>query len=198
MWRFPGKISIGTFPSEDMLWPVYWILYCSEIFTDLILDEMITTDEVIKELFEIADKKVPEQVVDRDEIRGELDELNEGTFDSKSLLGNQVKISEAEMTHEELLKKYNVNATEFNEQKEEIANIFLKELANMQQAEAEGWVSNPSRISFTFKNGYLNTGRIGNLTFCFSLLHISKLFQENICYFFFLFIEFSSIDIIFL
>ena len=42
------------------------------------LDEMITTDEVIKELFEIADKKVPEQVVDRDEIRGELDELNEG------------------------------------------------------------------------------------------------------------------------
>ena len=42
------------------------------------------------------------------------------------------------MTHEELLKKYNVNATEFNEQKEEIANIFLKELANMQQAEAEG------------------------------------------------------------
>ena len=46
--------------------------------------------------------------------------------------------SEAEMTHEELLKKYNVNATEFNEQKEEIANIFLKELANMQQAEAEG------------------------------------------------------------
>lgn len=41
-------------------------------------DEMITTDEVIKELFEIADKKVPEQVVDRDEIRGELDELNEG------------------------------------------------------------------------------------------------------------------------
>ena len=39
---------------------------------------MITTDEVIKELFEIADKKVPEQVVDRDEIRGELDELNEG------------------------------------------------------------------------------------------------------------------------
>jgi len=84
-------------------------------------DEMITTDEVIKELFEIADKKVPEQVVDRDEIRGELDELNE----------------EAEMTHEELLKKYNVNATEFNEQKEEIANIFLKELANMQQAEAE-------------------------------------------------------------
>ena len=44
-------------------------------------DEMITTDEVIKELFEIADKKVPEQVVDRDEIRGELDELNEGKFD---------------------------------------------------------------------------------------------------------------------
>ena len=42
------------------------------------LDEMITSDEVIKELFEIADKKVPEQVVDRDEIRGELDELNEG------------------------------------------------------------------------------------------------------------------------
>ena len=42
---------------------------------------MITTDEVIKELFEIADKKVPEQVVDRDEIRGELDELNEGKFD---------------------------------------------------------------------------------------------------------------------
>ena len=42
------------------------------------------------------------------------------------------------MTHEELLKKYNVNATEFNEQKEEIANIFLNELANMQQAEAEG------------------------------------------------------------
>jgi len=41
-------------------------------------DKMITTDEVIKELFEIADKKVPEQVVDRDEIRGELDELNEG------------------------------------------------------------------------------------------------------------------------
>ena len=41
---------------------------------------MITTDEVIKELFEIADKKVPEQVVDRDEIRGELDELNEGIF----------------------------------------------------------------------------------------------------------------------
>ena len=39
---------------------------------------MITTDEVINELFEIADKKVPEQVVDRDEIRGELDELNEG------------------------------------------------------------------------------------------------------------------------
>lgn len=84
-------------------------------------DEMITTDDVIKELFEIADKKVPEQVVDRDEIRNELDELNE----------------EAEMTHEELLKKYNVNAKEFNEQKEEIANIFLKELANMQQAEAE-------------------------------------------------------------
>ena len=104
----------------------------------MILDEMITTDEVIKELFEIADKKVPEQVVDRDEIRGELDELNEGTFDSKSSLGNPFKISEAEMTHEELLKKYNVNATEFNEQKEEIANIFLKELANMQQAEAEG------------------------------------------------------------
>lgn len=76
-------------------------------------DKMITTDEVIKELFEIADKEVPEQVVDRDEIRGELDELNE----------------EAEMSHEELLKKYNVNATEFNEQKEEIANIFLKELA---------------------------------------------------------------------
>ena len=22
MWRFPGRISIGTFPSEDMLWPV--------------------------------------------------------------------------------------------------------------------------------------------------------------------------------
>ena len=42
---------------------------------------MITTDEVIKELFEIADKKVPGQVVDRDEIRGELDELNEGKFD---------------------------------------------------------------------------------------------------------------------
>ena len=42
---------------------------------------MITTDAVIKELFEIADKKVPEQVVDRDEIRGELDELNEGKFD---------------------------------------------------------------------------------------------------------------------
>merc|ERR1711917_58866 len=84
-------------------------------------DEMITTDEVIKELFAMADKKVPEQVVDRAEIRDELDELNE----------------EAEMTHEELLKKYNVNATEFNEQKEEIANIFLKELANMQQAEAE-------------------------------------------------------------
>ena len=44
------------------------------------------------------------------------------------------------MTHEELLKKYNVNASEFNEQKEEIANIFLKELANMQHAEAEGMV----------------------------------------------------------
>ena len=45
------------------------------------------------------------------------------------------------MTHEELLKKYNVNATEFNEQKEEIANIFLKELANMQQAEGSGFRS---------------------------------------------------------
>ena len=22
MWRFPGRISIGTFPSEDMIWPV--------------------------------------------------------------------------------------------------------------------------------------------------------------------------------
>lgn len=39
---------------------------------------MITTDEVIKELFAMADKKVPEQVVDRDEIRDELNELNEG------------------------------------------------------------------------------------------------------------------------
>ena len=97
---------------------------------------MITTDEVIKELFEIADKKVPEQVVDRDEIRGELDELNEGKI--RLFVMASIKNSEAEMTHEELLKKYNVNATEFNEQKEEIANIFLKELANMQQAEAEG------------------------------------------------------------
>ena len=45
------------------------------------IDEKIKSDEVIKELFEIAGKNVPEQVIDRDEIRDELDELNEGLFD---------------------------------------------------------------------------------------------------------------------
>ena len=39
------------------------------------------------------------------------------------------------MSHEELLKKYNINATEFKSQKEEIANLFLNELAKMQQEE---------------------------------------------------------------
>ena len=54
-----------------------------------------------------------------DEARDELDDLNE----------------EAEMTHEELLKKYNINATEYNQQKDEIAQVFLSELVKMQQAE---------------------------------------------------------------
>lgn len=85
------------------------------------IDEKLKSDEVIKELFEIAGKDIPQQVEDRDEIRNELDELNE----------------EAEMSHEELLKKYNIKASEFKDQKEEIANIFLSELAKMQQAEAE-------------------------------------------------------------
>ena len=39
------------------------------------------------------------------------------------------------MTHEELLKKYNINATEYNQQKDEIAQVFLSELVKMQQAE---------------------------------------------------------------
>ena len=42
------------------------------------------------------------------------------------------------MSHEELLKKYNIQASEFKDQKEEIANIFLSELAKMQQAEGCG------------------------------------------------------------
>ena len=44
------------------------------------IDEKIKSDSVIKELFELAGKNVPEQVIDRDEIRNELDELNEGIF----------------------------------------------------------------------------------------------------------------------
>ena len=35
---------------------------------------------MIKELFEIAGRDVPKQVEDRDEIRDELAELNEGSF----------------------------------------------------------------------------------------------------------------------
>lgn len=85
------------------------------------IDAMIKSDPVIKELFAIAGKDIPERVHDRDEIRNELDELNE----------------EAELSHEELLKKYNINASEFKEQKEEIANLFLNELAKMQSAEEE-------------------------------------------------------------
>jgi len=85
------------------------------------IDEKIKSDSVIKELFELAGKNVPDQVIDRDEMRDELDELNE----------------EAELSHEELLKKYNINATEFKSQKEEIANLFLNELAKMQQEEIE-------------------------------------------------------------
>ena len=50
----------------------------------------------------------------------------------------QKSLSEAEMSHEELLKKYNIQASEFKDQKEEIANIFLSELAKMQQAEGCG------------------------------------------------------------
>ena len=42
------------------------------------IDEKLKSDEVIKELFEIAGKEIPQQVEDRDEIRNELDELNEG------------------------------------------------------------------------------------------------------------------------
>lgn len=42
------------------------------------IDEKLKSDEVIKELFEIAGKDIPQQVEDRDEIRNELDELNEG------------------------------------------------------------------------------------------------------------------------
>ena len=54
---------------------------------------------------------------------------------------NNKNISEAEMSHEELLKKYNIKASEFKDQKEEIANIFLSELAKMQQAEGYGRIS---------------------------------------------------------
>ena len=43
------------------------------------IDEKLKSDDVIKELFEIAGKDIPQQVEDRDEIRNELDELNEGT-----------------------------------------------------------------------------------------------------------------------
>ena len=42
------------------------------------IDAMIASDPVIKELFAIAGKDIPDRVVDRDEIRNELDELNEG------------------------------------------------------------------------------------------------------------------------
>ena len=45
------------------------------------------------------------------------------------------------MSHEELLKKYNIKASEFKDQKEEIANIFLSELAKMQQAEGYGRIN---------------------------------------------------------
>lgn len=82
-------------------------------------DDMVRSDSVIKELFDLAEKPMPGQVIDRDEARDELDDLNE----------------EAEMTHEELLKKYNINATEYNQQKDEIAQVFLSELVKMQQAE---------------------------------------------------------------
>jgi len=85
------------------------------------IDAMIASDPVIKELFAIAGKDIPDRVVDRDEIRNELDELNE----------------EAELSHEDLLKKYNINASQFKDQKEEIANLFLNELAKMQSAEAD-------------------------------------------------------------
>ena len=63
-------------------------LFFSEAFIKI--DEKIKSDEVIKELFEIAGKNVPEQVIDRDEIRDELDELNEGLFDIRELTAHSL------------------------------------------------------------------------------------------------------------
>ena len=39
---------------------------------------MVKSDEVIKELFELAERPLPGQVEDRDEIRDELADLNAG------------------------------------------------------------------------------------------------------------------------
>lgn len=80
-------------------------------------DEKILSESVIAELHTLAGRDAP--ATERDEMRGELDDLN----------------AEAEMTHDELLAKYGLNKEEYAEQKNEIADMFMKQWGDLKEAE---------------------------------------------------------------